>query len=174
MAWNCSGSRRAWMPSGSSNTGRKTPNTPGSRREGEHLTGIGAVVGNIEAARSTACMLRHRRNQHTRTAANPQVHTANNAEGSRLGREDAATGDASAGATKGSLICSTRDAIRPAAGPEAVLQVTWLPSMTSNENGSKNFNDAASHRPYRAFAEFLRSVSVNRPATAAITVDCQI
>jgi hypothetical protein len=47
------------------------------------------------------------------------------------------------------------------------------PSPISNENGTRNFTEAATQTPYRTRAWFLRSSSVTIQATAANAVDCQ-
>jgi hypothetical protein len=92
--------------------------------------------------------------------------------GSRLGAVGTETNNgAGTGGAKGWLICSTTDNCgRIAAG--ALRHSKWLAMLTSSENGTRNFTEAASHSLCRTAARFLRSISVSRATKPEESVDC--
>ena len=83
--------------------------------------------------------------------------------------------DVSAGAlaTKGRLSDSKMaDMFTGTTDGVSKLRASLFPRLTSTENGTRNFSDAASHKQNRSLAAFwLRNVT-NTATTAANTVDC--
>jgi hypothetical protein len=73
------------MPSGRTRTGRKTPNTPGSSRDGVDIARIGKPRCKGDAPCRTARTFRQRRHHARPCAANPHSHRPNRVAGSRLG-----------------------------------------------------------------------------------------
>src|SRR5215469_11673989 len=98
------------MPFGSSKTGRKTPNTPGSMIDAEESTGTPITKGAGDPARTAARIRRHRSHHENTKAPQPIVHTAIIIGTTSLadrGERDAGIGLGKASATNGSFTCST-------------------------------------------------------------------
>src|SRR5215469_2022860 len=72
-ACNWAGANCSKMSSGSNRTGRKTPNTPGSKELREQITRIGISICTGEPARTVALMRRQRTHQEQLMPANPHA-----------------------------------------------------------------------------------------------------
>src|SRR5215510_13058761 len=125
-------------------------------------------------ARRTALMQRQSRSRTAAMIANPHAQTPRIAIGiqSRLRTAaDAAGCGLSSG--KGWLTWSIADTAGGVAFFAAGASSQRLPRLISRLNGNRNLSDAQSHSPKRTCARFLRKATVNSPAAAANTVDCQ-
>ena len=137
------------MPAGSSNTGRNTPNTPGSKIDGEESTGTPIASGTGDPARAIIRIRRHRMHHEKTKAPQPIIHNATRIGATGIGGFDAcgmATDTGGSSATKGSFICSTITGTRAGAGMTTECRPTTPPASISSENGTRNLADAASHR----------------------------
>src|SRR5258708_23167463 len=83
-ACNWAGANRSKMPSGSNRTGRKTPNTPGSKEVREHIARIGISMCTGDPARTTALMRRQRIHHEQLMPTNPNAQMPNRIAGSGL------------------------------------------------------------------------------------------
>ena len=72
---------------------------------------------------------------------------------------------------KGSLTCLIAKEIGGTMGSSA-RRPNQLPAAEKKENGTRNFAEAASHNPYRAWGPYLLNAMTRRPAAAANSVDC--
>jgi hypothetical protein len=134
---------------------------------------IGKPRCNGDAARSADRTRRQRRHHARLCAANPLSHTPNSIPGSRLVAIGTETNSgAGAGGANGWLIRSTITGNCGCTKPAVLRHSTWLAILTNIENGTRNFTDAASHRPCRTAARFLFSVSVTTATTQKNSVDC--
>src|ERR1700721_2430654 len=105
IASNWSGVRCSLRPSGSKRKGRKTPNTPGSRRAELDSTGIGRFKGRGDAARQTVRTCRQRRHHAKQLAANPHSHKLTKTAGAQLGALFANKRVGDANTANGPLFC---------------------------------------------------------------------
>src|ERR1700679_746074 len=98
------------MPAGNSNTGRNTPNTPGSKIDAEDSTGTPMSSRTGDAARTTIFIRPHRTHHESTKAPQPIAHNATNT-GTTLvpGFAAVAVADAVRGTSpaNGSFTCST-------------------------------------------------------------------
>ncbi len=164
------------MPSGSSNIGRNTPNTPGSMNEGDESTGTPMARGRGVASRNAADIRRHRSHHENTRTPKPIAQSA-----SRIGTRcitdcdgcNVGAGLWETSAPKGAFTCSMRSGTLDSAGVMAVCRPSWPPANTRSEKGTRNLADAASQRQYRVCARFFLKGSVRRPAIPANSVDCQ-
>src|SRR5579872_741235 len=150
-ACNWAGVNRSKMPSGSKRTGRKRPNTPGSRRVGEDLARNGITIGRGDPARTVARMRRQRTHHEPVMPKDPQAQTPQRISGSGFAAGGAGankreeTGRAVNGWLTAFITTNTLDWV--ASG--AVRQATSLPSAMSTESGMTNLHEAASHTQCR-------------------------
>lgn len=91
MASNWCGVKLSRMPSGSRSTGRKTPNTPGSRTEGEEKAATDSCSGRGVARRAARWRVRHCRNQRNRSSRPPGQSERLGFEGHRASGERSGT-----------------------------------------------------------------------------------
>src|SRR5690242_18253294 len=173
MASSCAGVRRDSMPSGSSRTGQKMPNTPGSICEGEDKAGMGKPSG------SGMAFLRIRRiciqhlSQKAMPTTMPQSHTARRIDASGNDACGETTWVGAVDAAKGWIALSTTNDHCGWAMGAPLRQLNRLPSATRKENGRRNLTDAANHSQYRTAARFFLNASVRRQITPTKIVDCQ-
>src|SRR6267378_2358834 len=167
MAARCASSRRSEMPCGHIKTGRAMPKIPGSREVRDKKIsirfGIPAIRSSQRSAstsrpsrkgtafRIAAEIRRQRRYQTKTTTRNPESHATVRTAGSRWVKfEETVAGVARnimdiVGCVNGWLTSSIAK-YKPAFVPAELRDHgRWLPMATSNENGIRNFTDAASH-----------------------------
>jgi len=122
------------------------PNTPGSSREREDITGTARCKSTAIAARRALRMRCRHRSQQPAALEKPQVQTANNRiPGQFRGAgESAESRGSDDDGRKGRLISLITTGIVRWGIAGAVRHPSWLPALTSNPNGTRNFTEAAS------------------------------
>ena len=99
------------------------------------------------------------------TVRNPAVHTASKAAPSGAHAADVAgIGSARGPSVAGQPPSSKRGAAAPASA---------LPSAANNENGTRNFTEAAHQSQYRDAAPSRRNATASAAIASAARVDCQ-
>ena len=183
------------MSAGSNSTGRRMPNTPGSADESGASSRIGwripmtrssrrNVANSRPPSRGVACRTiwprrRHWTQRKVRMAAQPQSHSARKTEGTTAAScgavAVAAEGTAipKSSETNGAPIDSTVDGKWGTWPVETSNHPRRLPIPASNENGTRNLNEAVTQSQCRVRARLVLKSRVNSPAAAAKTVDCQ-
>src|ERR1700728_141578 len=123
------GVSRSQIPSGSSNTGRNRPTTPGSIGVADDLAGIATFSSTGGAFLTSARRRSHCTIHRAPIAIVPQAHTP------RTTSSQLTPGPCTA------LIGAT------GAPAGADLQLRCLPKSLNSENGIRNLHDAANHSP---------------------------
>ncbi len=125
---------------GTSRTGRQRPTSPGSIRDDEARTGIGAGHGKGFAAPTILRILDQRSIQTTMTTAAPRPHTSAR---SRTGPWPMA-GEPATVSEKGCAARAMKTASGAACAGAPSIEVSRAPSASSGANGTRNFSDAVS------------------------------